>query len=401
MPLNNPSPQFGLLTAYDLRDYSGLEIFSRSGGSAVSMPTFTAGQGVYEDALFFLNGRMIADDLSNAFFKAKSFGSSWVVSIDEFDKIKITSDVDFEITNIGSNDALGIGTSTINATQSGSDYHVFAPNDWTRGSINLESVNYRIDEVGGGAATFNAPSVNIHIQDLSCSVRDRASTSDADVFGVDSLEKLDQVEQGNETINWFINDQGYVACAYLTSLGHISWTNTTVRDLLGFTGNESPATYATSYSLITATHKASGVLIPSRPYQNHHLRVQNLSQSRRKISGGYVSNYIGTYVTSALSFDLDALLDAVDDYQHFVHRWLPYCSAGERINFYQDWGDSRRALRTAQTNNVQTSYDSLYTSEDNGERGRIRGSLVTSDFNLAYPSRLKRRVPVSLEIEHL
>ena len=72
MPLNNPSPQFGLLTAYDLRDYSGLEIFSRSGGSAVSMPTFTAGQGVYEDALFLINGRMIADDLSNAFFKAKN-----------------------------------------------------------------------------------------------------------------------------------------------------------------------------------------------------------------------------------------------------------------------------------------------------------------------------------------
>ena len=261
-------------------------------------------------------------------------------------------------------------------------------------------MTYRIDEVSG-AGSFAFPNQDTTIQDLSLYTRDRASINDADVFSLDSLDKLDQDVQGSTLINWYINQGGFVECLYSTALGHISWTNTTIRDLLGFKGNESPSTHATNYSLITATHKACGVLIPSRPYQNHHLRGQNLSQSRRKISGGYVSNYIGTYVTSALSFDLDALLDAVDDYQHFVHRWLPYCSAGERINFYQDWGDSRRALRTAQNNNAQPNYDSLYTSEDNGERGRIRGSLVTSDFNLAYPSRLKRRVPVSLEIEHL
>ena len=57
MPLNNPAPRFGLLTAYDMRDHSGQEIFTRSGGSAVSLPTFSSGQGVYEDAIFFLNGR--------------------------------------------------------------------------------------------------------------------------------------------------------------------------------------------------------------------------------------------------------------------------------------------------------------------------------------------------------
>jgi hypothetical protein len=174
-----------------------------------------------------------------------------------------------------------------------------------------------------------------------------------------------------------------------------------MRDMLGFTGNETPTTYDTTYSLLTSTHKAAGVLIPSRPYQGHHLRVQNLSESRRKISGGYSSNYIGTYVTSVLSFDLDALLDLSDDYQHFIHRWLTHCSSGERVNFYQGWGDSRRSLRTDQIVGTQSAYDSLYSSEDNGEYGRIRGSLVTAEFNLAYPGRLKRRVPVSMEIEHL
>ena len=53
MPLNNPAPQFGLLTEYDMRAYSGVEVFDRSGGSAVSLPTFASGEGVYEDAMFF------------------------------------------------------------------------------------------------------------------------------------------------------------------------------------------------------------------------------------------------------------------------------------------------------------------------------------------------------------
>ena len=29
MPLNNPAPNFALLTAYDLRDFSGEQIFTR------------------------------------------------------------------------------------------------------------------------------------------------------------------------------------------------------------------------------------------------------------------------------------------------------------------------------------------------------------------------------------
>jgi hypothetical protein len=126
-----------------------------------------------------------------------------------------------------------------------------------------------------------------------------------------------------------------------------------------------------------------------------------MGQARRLIGGGYVSNYIGTYITSILRFDLDALLDSTDDYQHFVNRWLPYCGSGERVNFYQGWGDSRRSLPTASVYAGQPAYDTLYTSEDNGAYGRIRGSLTTDKFDLVYPGRLRRRVPVSMEIEHL
>jgi hypothetical protein len=54
----------------------------------------------------------------------------------------------------------------------------------------------------------------------------------------------------------------------------------------------------------------------------------------------------------------------------------------------------------AQVTASQDAYDTLYTSEDDGEYGRIRGSMINSEFSLAYPNRLRRRVPVTMEVEH-
>ena len=402
MPLNNPAPNFALLTAYDLRDFSGVQIFTRSGGAAVSMPTFTADQGVYEDALFFLNGRAIDSDMTGTarLLTTKLFGASWALSLNSSDTFVFSSNTDFTVTSTGSSDPLGVGSGTLTATLDGSTYSVTCPNDWTRGAISFTGVTYRIDEVGG-AGSFVFPNQDTTIQDLSLYTRDRATVSDADVFGLDSLDKLDQTAQTSDLINWFINDDGFVECLYSTHVGHISWTSTAIRDLLGFSGNETPVTHASSYSRLTSTFKASGVLIPSRPLQGHHLRVSNLSQSRRKIGGGYVSNYIGTYITSALQFDLDALLDVSDDYRHFTDRWLPLCSSGERVNLYQSWGDSRRALVSAEVLGTQAAFDTLFTTESNGLYGRVRGSLITAEFDLSYPGRLRRRVPVAMEIEHL
>ena len=65
MPLNNPAPNFGLLTSIDMTGQSGETVFTRSGGSDVDLPNYASGQGYYEDMLFFLNGRGV-----DASFKA-------------------------------------------------------------------------------------------------------------------------------------------------------------------------------------------------------------------------------------------------------------------------------------------------------------------------------------------
>ena len=400
MPLNNPAPQFALLSAWDMRGLSGDAIFTR-GSTTVSLPTYSTGEGVYEDVLFFLNNRESNSIIqgSGQLMGDATFGgaSSWSITIDENDKVKITADVDFEVTSTGSSDPLGFGSSTVGAVLVGSDYVATAPNDWTRGMIALDVVNYRIDETGG-SGTFNFPQDKPDVQDVTVFLR--SSESDADDFSLSSLTSLDNTAMSTNEISWTITDTGFTQCYYPTSAGDITWSSTTLRDLLGFSGQESPVVDG-SFKRLTSTHKNSGVLLPSRPYQSHHLRVENIGQSRRKIGGGYVSNFIGSYVIGSLAFDLDALLDESDDYRHFTERFLPLIGPGERINFYQGWGDSRRALRTAQVVGSQEAYDLLFTSEDNGDQGRVRGCLITSDFDLAYPTRLRRRVPVSLEIEHL
>jgi len=403
MPLNNPAPQFALLSAWDMRGLSGEELFTRSGGGAVSMPTFSAGEGVYEDVLFFLNGRGCSSSLKlqgqlDYAASVGGVGTTWTATINEDDRVKITSDVDFTLTKTGTDDPLGFGSATLNASLVGGVYVVTAPNDWTRGLVDLGDVLYRVDEVGS-SDTFNFPVLLSDIQDVTTFIRGH-DEGDADDFGLSSLQELDNTAQSRTDITWSITDDGFTTCFYQTAKGDVDWTSTTLRDLLGFTGNETPVVDG-SFSRVTSTHKNAGVLLPSRPYQSHHLRVENIGQSRRKIGGGYVSNSIGSYVIGSLRFDLDALLDESDDYRHFTERFLPLVAPGERINFYQGWGDSRRALRDAQVVGLQEPFDLLYTSEDNGDQGRVRGSLITSDFDLAYPTRLRRRVPVSLEIEHL
>ena len=129
MPLNNPAPQFALLSAWDMRGLSGDQLFTRSGGGAVSMPTFSAGEGVYEDVLFFLNGRGSSSSLKAQGQLAYGasvggVGTTWTATINEDDKVQFTSDVDFTLTKTGTDDPLGFGSATLNATLVGSDYVV-------------------------------------------------------------------------------------------------------------------------------------------------------------------------------------------------------------------------------------------------------------------------------------
>lgn len=399
MPLNNPSPNFSLLSSFNARTWSNTNVFDR-GSNNITLPTFNTGEGIFEDVISFLNGRgsdsgFSATDLLNA--GAQFASGSWAVTLDSNDKVKFScSAASFKIRLSSGTDVLGVNSSTFASASP-----VFTcPLDWQRGN-NVSGGTYEIvDSSDANAFNFTLQS-SLKAQDVIVAIRERGTTNDADDVNVtDCIEELDTTANSNQFIKWYLNDSGHVECMYFNTVNDITWVSTTFRDRLGFSGNESPT--GTTIKTLTADYPCPGTLFPSRPYQDHHLITQNVSEARRKIGGGYVSNFIGSYIQSSLLFDLDALLDSVDLYRHFTNNFIQYVPPGERINFYQNVGDSRRALITSGITADQDAYSLLYTSEDNGNTGRIRASMVDgANINLAYPNRLKRRVPVSLTMEHL
>ena len=398
MPLNNPSPNFALLSGFNARTWSNVNVFDR-GSNNVTLPTFTTGQGLYDDVISFLNGRGSESGIamSDLLQSTAAFGSNWSVSINASDKVVITCDNSFKVRLKSGADVLGVGSSSFGAAATS----FTCPNDWTRGS-EINTAGYEIvDSSDANSFTFTLTG-GLNVQDLIVAIRERGVVNDVDdVNAADCLEKLDlTANTASQYIKWYLNDSGHVECMYSNAVANITWVSTSFRNRLGFSGNESPS--GTIIKTLTADHPCPGALYPSRPYQDHHLQIQTVSQSRRKIGGGFASNFVGSYIQSSLLFDLDALLDQIDLYRHFTNNFIGYIGNGERITFYQNVGDSRRSLTTGEVNLGQPAYDLLYTSEDNGNTGRIRGSLVDSDaINLAYPNRLKRRVPVSLVMEHL
>jgi hypothetical protein len=407
MPYNTPAPDFALLAAFDARQWAGVDVV-RYNATDISLPSYATGSGVYEDGLFFLNGRGVADPtgvtnamgtFQEALSSLATFNTTWTVTLTSDDKIKITSDLIFRVTPLDA-DVLGLGTTT--AAPDGANFSVTAPNDWTRGVYSGE--RYQFDDLLGTSFDAFRSQQNRPwpAQDVLTMMRERGSGDVDDLAPTDCLEQL-IIDQSSKEIRWLINDVGHVEVWYMSD-GLFSWLDTSFRDRLGFSGREDAepmGTTGTPYvARIVAEHPLPGGLFPSRPYQDHHYTVESVTQARRKIGGGYTSNLIGTYTTSALAFDLDALLDVRDLYRHFTDAFIPYAPNGERVNFYQGWGDSRRSLRSGLITFTQPPYDLVYTSEDNGDQGRLRCSLVTASYDLAFGS-LKRRVPVAMRLEHL
>tara|TARA_Y100000592_G_scaffold9199_2_gene12874 strand:+ start:17781 stop:19004 length:1224 start_codon:yes stop_codon:yes gene_type:complete len=402
----NPAPNFCLMSSVDISGYSG-NLLTRS--NTVNFSNFTNSK--FEDMISFLNGRGMNTGFNlPAQLLASSqalggFGSNWFIGIDANDKIEISSSHAFKIkfnassTLIGNKDYLGIGNDFVVYSGSATignpllSFKVSAPQEWTRGEV--ISFSYIIEEVGSGSGSFNFNFIG-GAQDLTvlCRLRGNSDLDD----NPDCLEALD-IAKNNGDIRYYVNNSGKVTISSI-GLSNVTWNNSDFRNRLGFTGEESVSTI-NGYSVLVASNFCPGVLVTSRPYQSSYIDVSNQSEARRKIGGGYTSNYIGTYLTTVLNFDLDARLDLIDLYRHFTNNFISYISKGERINFYQVLGDSRRALISAYSNISQPPHNLLYTSSRNGSEGRIRASLITETYSLNYPSGLARRVPISMRLEHL
>jgi hypothetical protein len=399
MPRNEPAPRFALLSSFDSRPFSGV-LFTRKNSSNVitnvSLPE--ENQVVFEDVIQFLNGKGMGSRYTYAEAVKQIFtGESWTLGISEDDTLYfdrnngLTIDVN---ANTPGTELFG----AINATYS--DGSIEFPYDWARGQgiiSNDQTILF------SGVFPKIAPFPHLRAyQDVRCLVTTRTGNGSLCLEQVE--DDIFTPTQKAPITQWLLNTEGHIVQVINTFLNpyaaSFSWVDEDFRDRLGFSGTESWQSLGSNYYSLTADYPVPGVLIPTRPYESHHLKFERPVSKKRKIGGGYTSNFVGNYITSVLSFRLDALFDQKDEYQHFVDSCGKYFYEGASISFYQDWGDTRLSLKSHQVNAGQPAYDNYYTSESNGMYGVIKGTLTVLGGDMAYETGLKRRVAVTMEIEH-
>ena len=246
MPRKFVRVRFGILSQLDLRPLRGQTLYDR-GGSSVVMPAFgEVGQGLYNDAMVFLNGR---GALSARTFEAQ-LNAIWnaatgatpnaTVNIDSDDKIRIEADLTFAINATAGNATFGVNTSGQTASFDGSRWVLIAEGDWLRGPV-------------GDVMVFSVPSSAIIVpasgyiaQDIPALINTGSGGQ-----GGQTLEQLESAA-GYE-VWWHIDEEGHAKWASAANIP-ITWTSTNFRNLLGFTGDESLSFDGITYS------KGAGVL---------------------------------------------------------------------------------------------------------------------------------------------
>ena len=386
MPSTNYEPRACLMSDFDAREWSGVNVFDR-GGDSVTLPTFDpAGlTGIYPDVLSFLNGRGRAPTVNMTGLTP----AAWVVSLSNADRVTVTntSGVAFTVApKFAGFHAFGF-TETVSSVTVGGTEVATANADWTRGLIfrgTLAGHDLRVEpDVGADldiiGRAYTASSVVEMIRAYS--------TADAD-GGWSAEEVLEDIDNeaadsgsGAQRITWGLTDDGHVFSSWTTagSIDPVTWVSATFRDRLGFSGLESPVTND-GRVLLVADYPCPGVFVTVEPLTLPPLDSPVEDSSTLALSGG---GYTSTLWRRARRWDVGFYVDgpasATPQVRHYVDRVLPYLSRGRPLTVYPEWGDPRRRLDPMSVTASVPAYSLLHTSQAQGERGRIVGAVAESN----------------------
>ena len=387
MPRNEFYARSGILSQFDAREWSGVDLYDR-GANTIAMPTFTeVGEGLYDDAMVFLNGRGsesgqdFASQLETIWNAATGATPNVAITINEDDKVEISADLVFSVNAVANNAVYGFDTAGQTAVAVGPRFVLTAVNDWQRGPIFGGQIVFSVP----GPAAIVVPTNGQWRQDVPSFI------------SIASGDTLESRENSADAVTWHIDDEGRAVWSSTTNTA-LSWTSTTFRDALGFDGSESVIAGAGGTYTSTSTYPIAGVLIPSRPVARQNPGVAEESSSRRTMGDGWVSSCRGTFQQHTVVFYIDGPLDCKDEMSHWLRRCLPRLCNGRKVTLYQDWGDSRLAAR--EFDNVD-AYSLTYTSEEDGFRGRIEGWVADNSGArfMEFENRYRRRIPATLLIE--
>ena len=407
MPGNNPSPIPAFMAELNLRDFGGVTLFQRVGdGAAVALPALTGTQGRYEDWLDFLNGRASQPGRDLVALATSSFAATtFTVGIDSTDLFYVESDVE-NFTILAGSSAFGLdGTET---TTGAGPFRMTASDNWTRGL--LQNASIALSSNTSGIFTIPPTSAaNVYwSQSVITAIRALGAEGDADDQTPTTLvlETIDNAALATTTtgrIRWMMDDTGHITWAAPSSITStaLTWNSTAMRDMMGFSGNEAVAVVG-NVARQVAEFPAKACIVPTRPLERITRESDRVDSAVRITNGNIAGNEVGTYQVVDLEWWVDGPVDSRDLHRHWTERVVPFLTRGSRVSWYGEWGDPRRGLVGFDVAGTQATYDLLYTSEKDGERGRYRGRVAV-DWNapqrVVWPSRMRRRAPATLRIQ--
>lgn len=409
-------PYFMASGRIDLRAFAGVEVFKRAVGTPITLPDFTASDGLYEDAIELACGRGSAAtdgsvgarrDMTSEIQAALGIGDAWVT---------LTTDGRIEIGNLdgafdlhagAGNTVWGLPAEGASSILLLSGAHVIrGETTWQRGPVRNATITIE------KADPVTIPAWPYHAQSLIALMRRRGREADvflpaevpggAGAFDIDDattdatpcLEALDNAiyDAAYNRIRHFIDEAGHYVIAWPSgiSLAAPTWLSEEVRDILGYTGLQETGrdtlTTADGVTAYRAGRAVRGTLATLRPWRHLPRPIAGGKvEARRRVGGGTVTNAVDTWTDLLFGFWLEGPNSNVstDDTEgQYFERFLPFVPQGRPVSIIIG-RDDRRHQRDIEVTAERPAHSLLYTTDICG--GRWRGTRSPDDSGEVRP----------------
>jgi len=409
MPGTNLSPSAALLAAVDWSGYAGDTVFTRSVSGAVALDS---GVGAFDDILDALNGygsrTGLADQdlqsvLDAAWLVAGGLGNI-TVGIDENDRVWIECDgEDFTVTTSIQLPAKVLGIPNGTAATGSGPWRATGTSEWVRDQFYFCAI--RLDGATSGASAIAVVYPYCHSVPTLIRRRDEADV-DGRTSQVLTLEDADNDAGGIDAIRWGINAAGHVWTSYPSATaGDITaWNSTAIRDLLGFTGDESPVPLFVpggGWYILTADNPCDYILSLGRGLaQYERARVQ--TGTATELTDGAITSVTHRDVLAwDVAFFVTGAASSLDRESHYVSRFLPRVPPGGGVTVYPDWPCEHRRYREPRVYAAtDPGYSKTHTTQAAGRRGRMRGGVSGGGgaTSVSFESQLRHRSLQSMRL---